>query len=181
MNEPLYIAYINLGITAILCIFAGYSAFISRKVSEAALQELRLKTRPLLTSKVDSANFVSDGELVITMALANKGSTEVLLSSTDIYLIDLPKFKNDGEVLCIKSSNIDYESMFIGPNSETTYDFTIDKEAFEKMQSGDIGIFSTTVYSNIEGTARKLNVVSHYGKVRNSIASYKIWHDRHIT
>lgn len=174
--DQICIAWLNLAASVILCVFAGYSAYISRKVSETALRELNLKIRPLMFSKVKAADNADDGGLIIQMLLDNKGLTEISLLETKVKLIELKLFKDRGEISVVKESPIQYESMFIAPSSDTTYDFHINKDAFEKIRSHEIAILSETRYSNMEGDERCLHLITHYGKLRNTLATYKIWH-----
>jgi len=135
------------------------------------------ETTTLLFSKVAAAAVAADGNLIIQMFLANKNKTDIQLMGTNVCLINLPVFKEQGVIDKVKESRIDYETILLPKLSDTTYDFSITNDAFEKIKSGELAILSTTKYSDHSGSQRMLYLVTHYGKMSNTLASYKLWHE----
>jgi hypothetical protein len=135
------------------------------------------ETTTLLFSKVAAADVAANGNLIIQMLLANKSEIDIQLMGTSVHLINLPVFKEQGVINIVKESRIDYETILLSKLSETTYDFSITNDAFEKIKSGELAILSKTKYSDHSGSQRMLYLVTHYGKMRNTLASYKLWHE----
>ena len=109
-------------VTFFLCLFAGYSAFVSRGVAKMMAEEYTIRMRPSLIPSVEKVTYISTGEMLIELSIKNHGNTDVNLEETKIIEIDLPTYVDSLKIKIIEEEQLHLGSRYL-PNTGKSYYF----------------------------------------------------------
>ena len=171
------ISILNTIITFLLCVFAGYSVYVSNNISKITSQEYQRHIWPNITLNIISANMNSGGGVLVNIGLNNKGNNYISLEETRVFIIDFPYFKETSNVKILKESKLEYETVLLPSQSETHNWYDINKDGFEMIKDKKAGILEKTRFSSISNKEYVLFIVRFYSKKNdlNQFSTYKMW------
>ena len=162
-------------VTFFLCLFAGYSAFVSRGVAKMMAEEYTIRMRPSLIPSVEKVTYISTGEMLIELSIKNHGNTDVNLEETKIIEIDLPTYVDSLKIKIIEEEQLHLGSRYLPNTGKSYYFFKINNVLLESLKKSEVAILVNSHFTCYNDNQLILNYLLIYNEFVDSIVIHKLW------